>query len=124
MSRILIVLSGSDTWTRADGTEYPTGYWAEELVVPHEKFVGAGHTVDIATPEGRKPTLDPHSVDRELVGQDEARRFTAYLESIAGLWTPHGISRRSTSLRMTQWSFPAATARWWTFTRTMTWGRS
>ncbi len=32
MARILLVLSGSDHWTLADGTRHPTGYWAEEFV--------------------------------------------------------------------------------------------
>jgi hypothetical protein len=29
MTRILLVLSGSDHWTLNDGTRHPTGYWAE-----------------------------------------------------------------------------------------------
>lgn len=29
--KVLIVLSAADTWTRANGEKYPTGYWAEEL---------------------------------------------------------------------------------------------
>ncbi|HLI38510.1 MAG TPA: type 1 glutamine amidotransferase domain-containing protein, partial [Streptosporangiaceae bacterium] len=38
MARILLVLSGSDHWTLTDGTSHPTGYWAEEFVVPHRMF--------------------------------------------------------------------------------------
>jgi hypothetical protein len=33
MSKILIVLSAADTWTRADGSKYQSGVWAEEFVV-------------------------------------------------------------------------------------------
>jgi putative intracellular protease/amidase len=82
MSKILIVLSAADNWTRADGTLYPTGYWAEELVVVHEKFVKAGHTVDIATPRGIKPTADPKSLDPTVAGA-EASRFAQYLQDLA-----------------------------------------
>lgn len=53
MSRILIVMSAAAVWERTDGSQYPTGYWAEELAAPHEAFVGAGHTVDFASPGGR-----------------------------------------------------------------------
>lgn len=45
-----IVLSGAGRWTRADGTKPSTGCWAEELVLPHERFAEAGYNVDIATP--------------------------------------------------------------------------
>lgn len=53
MSTILIVLSAADTWTRADGSEYESGVWAEEFVVMDEAFIAAGCTVDIVTP-GRR----------------------------------------------------------------------
>lgn len=82
MSKILIVLSAADNWTRADGTKYPTGYWAEEFVVIHEKFIQAGHTVDLATPGGLKPTADPKSLDPAVAGA-EAPRFAAYLDAIS-----------------------------------------
>ncbi len=29
MTKILIVLSAADTWTRADGSKYESGVWAE-----------------------------------------------------------------------------------------------
>ena len=49
MSKILIVLSAASTWTRADGSKYDSGVWAEEFVVMHERFVGAGCDVHVAT---------------------------------------------------------------------------
>jgi putative intracellular protease/amidase len=81
MSHILIVLSAADTWIRSDGSEYPTGYWAEELIVPYRRFVEAGHTVHFATPGGVAPTLDPHSVDPAVVG-DAAGPLRAEVDAI------------------------------------------
>lgn len=52
MTNILIVLSAANTWTRADGSKYESGVWAEEFVVMDEKFIAEGCTVDIATPGG------------------------------------------------------------------------
>ncbi|MBW8813375.1 MAG: type 1 glutamine amidotransferase domain-containing protein [Caulobacterales bacterium] len=83
MSKILIVLSAADTWTRADGSSYPSGVWAEELVAMDERFVEAGCEVDIATPGGTPPTIDPHSLDAGVVGAEPAARFGAYLEAIS-----------------------------------------
>ena len=82
MSKILIVLSAADTWTRADGSSYESGVWAEEFVVMDEKFVAEGHEVDIATPNGTRPTIDPHSMSVDVIGQENRDHFTSYLASI------------------------------------------
>ena len=73
MARVLLVLSGSDHWTLADGTRHPTGYWAEEFVVPHRMFRARGVDVDIATPGGVRPTVDRASLTAEMNGGDERR---------------------------------------------------
>ncbi|WP_128381594.1 type 1 glutamine amidotransferase domain-containing protein [Streptomyces cavernae] len=73
MSRILIVMSAASVWERTDGSQYPTGYWAEELAAPHERFVQAGHTVDFASPGGVLQPLDQHSADPAVAGEDCAR---------------------------------------------------
>ncbi|WP_243788461.1 type 1 glutamine amidotransferase domain-containing protein [Saccharopolyspora gloriosae] len=73
MSKILIIMSAADTWERTDGSSYPTGYWAEELAAPHQKFVEAGHQVDFASPGGVLQPLDRHSADPEIAGADCAR---------------------------------------------------
>ncbi|MET0272433.1 MAG: type 1 glutamine amidotransferase domain-containing protein [Phenylobacterium sp.] len=81
--KILIVLSAADTWTRADGSKYESGVWAEEFVVMDEAFVAAGCVVDIATPGGVRPTIDPHSMNPAVVGQAQVDHFRAYLDRIA-----------------------------------------
>lgn len=83
MSKILIVLSAADTWTRADGSKYESGVWAEEFVVMDEKFIAAGVKVDIATPGGVVPTIDLHSMNPDVVGQQNVDHFRAYLDAIA-----------------------------------------
>jgi putative intracellular protease/amidase len=85
MSRILIVLSAASAWIRADGSEYDSGVWAEEFVVMHETFVRAGCDVDIATPGGVAPTIDPHSMSTDVVGHAQVKHFRRYLDSIAPL---------------------------------------
>ena len=83
MKNILIVLSAADTWTRADGSKYQSGVWAEEFVVMDEKFIAAGCNVDIATPRGIAPTVDPHSMNPHVVGQENVDHFQTYLDGIA-----------------------------------------
>ncbi|GLJ78706.1 type 1 glutamine amidotransferase domain-containing protein [Microbacterium imperiale] len=84
MSNILMVVTAATTLTLADGSAHSTGYWAEELVIAHRDLVRAGHTVTIATPGGRVPTVDPGSLSLEIVGdQGKVDSFRAYISSIA-----------------------------------------
>jgi putative intracellular protease/amidase len=84
MARLLIVLSASDHWTLADGTRHPTGYWAEEFLVPHQAFRDAGLDLELATPGGRAPTVDPmsHEPDR-AGGAERAAELRAQLDALA-----------------------------------------
>jgi putative intracellular protease/amidase len=85
MTNILMVVSAADSLTMKDGSEHPTGYWAEELVVSHQTLTEAGNTVHIATPGGRKPTVDQVSLAAQSAGGEErAQSFRDYLEKIDG----------------------------------------
>ena len=81
-NKVLIVLSAADTWTRANGEKYPTGYWAEEFVDVHKELVDAGYTVDIASPRGVKPAADPKSLEVAIVGADKALAFSYYITAL------------------------------------------
>lgn len=81
--KVLIVLSAAKEWTRKDGSKYESGVWTEEFVVMDEKLVKAGFQVDIATPGGTEPTMDPRSLDPKLVGQEHVDHFRSYLRGIS-----------------------------------------
>lgn len=84
MSDILMIVTGATSLTMRDGSEHPTGFWAEELVTAHRDLVAAGHRVTIATPGGVTPTVDASSLDASVVGsQETVDELTAYLASIA-----------------------------------------
>ena len=112
MPKILVVPTGSDHWTLTDGTEHPTGFWAEELLSPLQVFSDAGIEVDLASPQGR----DARRGRGSLARTPSARRSRP---GSARLSTPSraGSSRRwsspmSTSAPTTPSSCLAATARW------------
>jgi putative intracellular protease/amidase len=89
MSKILFVMTGADQWTLADGTQHPTGYWAEEAVAPYEAFKAAGHEIVVATPGGVVPTVDKGSLAAEVNGgQENADRIAAVLASATELQAP------------------------------------
>lgn len=83
MPSVLIVLSAATRWTQADGSQRPTGYWAEEFVEPHRAFTAAGLDISLATPGGRVPTVDELSLAPEANNGDTAKvaDLRAYLES-------------------------------------------
>ncbi|MBB3912673.1 type 1 glutamine amidotransferase domain-containing protein [Sphingomonas desiccabilis] len=79
MTKILIVLSAADKWTRTDGSLYETGVWAQEFVDLDKPFLRAGFDVDLASPGGVVPTMDKRSLDPKLVGEDVAECMRTYL---------------------------------------------
>ncbi|WP_329620172.1 type 1 glutamine amidotransferase domain-containing protein [Streptomyces sp. NBC_01255] len=89
MSTILLVMTGADHWTLADGTKHPTGFWAEEAVAPYEAFKAAGHEIVVATPGGVVPTVDRGSLAPEVNGgQEGADKIAATLASLAEIKNP------------------------------------
>jgi putative intracellular protease/amidase len=65
MYSVLMILTSATSWTQMDGTQRPTGFWAEEFVVPHELLVSAGVSITIATPGGKPATVDAISLAPE-----------------------------------------------------------
>lgn len=62
MTSVLMVLSAAEHWTLTDGHRHPTGFWAEEFVVPYDLFTAAGWDITVATPGGVPPTVDELSL--------------------------------------------------------------
>lgn len=83
MIRVLTVLSAADKWTRADGSTYKTGIWAEEFIVMDDALIRAGFRVDLATPGGVPPTIDALSLQPKIIGQEKADLYLDYLSQNA-----------------------------------------
>jgi putative intracellular protease/amidase len=84
MPSVLMVVTGSDVWTFADGEKHPCGYWPEELVAPRRVFGEAGLDLTIATSGGVKPTPDEAGFMPEMnIGSAAAGRdLRDYIASI------------------------------------------
>ena len=82
MTSVLFVVSAADGWTQKDGSVHPTGYWAEELAVPHRLFSDAGWDITVATPNAVAPTLDEMSLGEGAGDPEELQEIRSYLESI------------------------------------------
>ncbi|WP_291314703.1 type 1 glutamine amidotransferase domain-containing protein [Corynebacterium sp. UBA2622] len=64
MTNVLMIVSGADHWTLNDGTTHPTGFWAEELVMPYSIFSDAGWDITVATPSAKVPVVDEVSLQK------------------------------------------------------------
>ncbi|QKW09862.1 type 1 glutamine amidotransferase domain-containing protein [Streptomyces sp. NA04227] len=84
MTKVLFVVSAADRWTLRDGEVHPSGFWGEELAMPHKIFSGAGWETTIATPGGKVPTLDSLSMSRTAGWPSKLREVASYLEAIEG----------------------------------------
>jgi putative intracellular protease/amidase len=78
-----MVLSAASHWTLADGTQHPTGVWAEEFLEPYRIFTEAGWKIQVASPAGVAPTFDAVSLSEGGVGS--AERLADFEARIAGL---------------------------------------
>ncbi|WP_335999508.1 type 1 glutamine amidotransferase domain-containing protein [Halorientalis halophila] len=68
------------------------GYWAEECVAPLTLLSDAGVDVDVATPSGAEPVVDPRSTDPDEVGAETAERVGEVLETDERLQNPMPIA--------------------------------
>src|ERR1035438_9306278 len=92
---VLTVLTGARSWTLADGTQHPTGFWAEEFTVQHRVFTDAGAEVTIATLGGGSAIADELSLALAMNGNDPSKveELRNYLDRCRGaLASPLALS--------------------------------
>lgn len=92
MTCVLILMTKAETLTLLNGTKRASGFWAEEFVVPYERYVGEGYRVDIATIGGQPPTADQGSVSPQVIAatrpagsEDHDDASAHYLEVIGSM---------------------------------------
>lgn len=68
--KLLMVLTSHD---KLGDTGHKTGFWLEEFVAPYYVFHDAGITVELASPLGGQPPLDPVSDEPDAQTRDTER---------------------------------------------------
>jgi putative intracellular protease/amidase len=58
MKNVLLIVTSHE---RLGGTNEKTGFWLEELAAPYQEFAAAGFAIEIASPRGGPPPIDPRS---------------------------------------------------------------
>jgi putative intracellular protease/amidase len=73
MKKVLFVVTSHD---KLGNTGEKTGFWTEELAAPYYALTDKGVIIDIATPLGGQPPIDPKSEDPSAATED-TKRFDA-----------------------------------------------
>ena len=73
MKKVLFVVTSHD---KLGNTGEKTGFWTEELAAPYYALLDQGVIIDIATPKGGQPPIDPKSADPSSATED-TKRFDA-----------------------------------------------
>lgn len=71
--KVLLVASSTNTLQLKEGSSVPTGYFLGELAVPAQRLIAEGYEIEVATPDGNAPTMDAHSNEVSLFGNDPAK---------------------------------------------------
>jgi putative intracellular protease/amidase len=72
MTKVLFVLTGSETWALKDGSMHAGGFWSPEFVYPHHAFAEAGYDITVATLGGAPAPVDEASLNLGLQENDQS----------------------------------------------------
>src|SRR5260221_11282633 len=75
MARLLMIISSARSIDLTSEKGHETGYWADEVLKPYDKFVAAGVEVVAATPDGKPPPADPFGFEPQVHYPDEDKDF-------------------------------------------------
>jgi putative intracellular protease/amidase len=105
MPRLLMLVSSAREITLADGAPHETGFFAEEAIIPYERFAAAGVEVTVATPDGRPPWADSYGLEPIFHYPDADEDFLA---SVTRTFMPDVDDIRLTLHQLTELELAAA----------------
>lgn len=88
MKKVLFVLTSHD---KLGNTGEKTGFWTEEFAAPYYELADKGIQIDIATPLGGQPPIDPKSEDPSAATED-TKRFDADTDLLSKLKHTHKLA--------------------------------
>ena len=75
MARLLMIVSSARSIDLVSERGRQTGYSADEVLKPYDKFVAVGVEVVAATPDGEPPLADPYTLEPQFHYPDEDKDF-------------------------------------------------
>lgn len=90
---ILVVASNAGSLALLNGKEEPIGYYLNELAIPVMAALEAGYEMVLATPKGKHPVMDPHSVVASHFGNSEValRQALDFANTHAAMQSPRSF---------------------------------
>lgn len=93
--KVLIIVSGANRVPLKNGNYYETGFWLNELAQPLRNMLDASYGVDFASPDGKKPSIDPNSI--KMLPENARNEMCGLVKSTSSLWAPRAFSSLSES---------------------------
>jgi len=91
--RILFVLSSASEQRLRNGKTRDTGYFLGEFYEPYRALRAQGYEVDIATPDGKKPALDPESTkDKYWDSQAVKKKAVRFIQKSKKMKSPLSLA--------------------------------
>jgi putative intracellular protease/amidase len=75
MARLLMIVSSARSIDLVSEKGRETGYSADEVLKPYDKFMAVGVEVVVATPDGKPPHADPFTLEPQFHYPDEDKDF-------------------------------------------------
>ena len=88
MKKVLFVVTSHE---KLGDTGEKTGFWSEELAAPYYELLDNGIEIDIATPLGGQPPIDPKSEDPSAATED-TKRFDSDIVLLEKLKNTHKLA--------------------------------
>ena len=88
MKKVLFVVTSHD---KLGNTGEKTGFWIEEFAAPYYELLNTGIEIDIATPLGGQPPIDPKSEEPSAITED-SKRYNNDKELIEKMKNTHKLA--------------------------------
>jgi putative intracellular protease/amidase len=87
---ILVIGSNADSITLKNGDREHAGYYLNEMVIPTRSVLDAGYEMVLATPNGKKPIMDPQSAVASYFGDSQGalQSALAFVATYPAMQTP------------------------------------
>jgi putative intracellular protease/amidase len=105
MARLLMIVSSARRIDLVSEKGRETGYSADEVLKPYDKFVAVGVEVVAATPDGKPPLADPFTLEPQFHHSDEDKDF---LSQVVRSFAPDVDDIRVTLHHLTELDLMAA----------------
>jgi putative intracellular protease/amidase len=91
--KILVIGSSANSILLKNGEREHAGYYLNEMTIPPRAVIGAGYEIVLATPDGRRPVMDPQSAVASYFGDSDhaLREALDFVDNFPAMQNPRSM---------------------------------